>query len=332
MELSHSFTVPASVDAAWAIFMDLEQVGACFPGATVTSATADGFEGTVKVKLGPIALVYAGSGTFVERDDAAHRAVIEAKGKDKRGNGTAGATVTIQLSDTGDGSTRADVQTDLAVTGKPAQFGRGVMQDVSDKLLQQFVDCIEGRFTEPSAPPAPAVTPASHEPSPSEAATAPSAAPAAQPEQASHPNGTRFAPPGERDDAIDLGSTVLPVVLRSYGKQIAGAALALLAILGLARRRRRRPPPAASWNGWRRSRAIAASTPQNGSRASRRTTASCCARPARNHGGFAFLRYQRAGLCVFERRGAMPPRRGPRANGSTARTGASASRCCRSST
>ncbi len=231
MDLSHSFTVPASVDDAWATFMDLEQVGACFPGATVTSATEDGFEGTVKVKLGPIALVYAGSGTFSERDDTAHRAVIEAKGKDKRGNGTAGATVTIQLSEVADG-TRADVQTDLAVTGKPAQFGRGVMQDVSDKLLQQFVDCIEGRFTQPAASPAPAVTPANHESAPP--------TPAPQPEQAAHPDGTRSAPPRERDDAIDLGSTVLPVVLRSYGKQVAGAALALLAIFGLARRRRRR--------------------------------------------------------------------------------------------
>jgi len=231
VDLSHSFTVPASVDDAWATFMDLEQVGACFPGATVTSATEDGFEGTVKVKLGPIALVYAGSGTFSERDDTAHRAVIEAKGKDKRGNGTAGATVTIQLSEVADG-TRADVQTDLAVTGKPAQFGRGVMQDVSDKLLQQFVDCIEGRFTQPAASPAPAVTPANHESAPP--------TPASQPEQAAHPDGTRSAPPRGRDDAIDLGSTVLPVVLRSYGKQVAGAALALLAIFGLARRRRRR--------------------------------------------------------------------------------------------
>jgi uncharacterized protein len=232
VDLSHSFTVPASVDDAWATFMDLEQVGACFPGATVTSATEDGFEGTVKVKLGPIALVYAGSGTFSERDDTAHRAVIEAKGKDKRGNGTAGATVTIELSDTGDGSTRAQVQTELAVTGKPAQFGRGVMQDVSDKLLQQFVDCIEGRFAEPAAPPTPAPTQASHESAPPTPAPQPGLAPA--------PDGARFAPPGERDDAIDLGSTVLPVVLRSYGKQVAGAALALLAIFGLARRRRRR--------------------------------------------------------------------------------------------
>ena len=148
MELTHDFTVPASVDDAWATFMDLERVGSCFPGATVTSVDESGFAGTVKVKLGPIALQYAGTGQFVERDDAAHRAVIEAKGKDKRGNGTAGATVTVQLAPSGEG-TRIDVTTDLSVTGKPAQFGRGVMQDVSDKLLQQFVQCIEGQFARP---------------------------------------------------------------------------------------------------------------------------------------------------------------------------------------
>ena len=157
MELTHDFTVPASVDDAWATFMDLERVGSCFPGATVTSVDESGFAGTVKVKLGPIALQYAGTGQFLERDDAAHRAVIEAKGKDKRGNGTAGATVTVQLAPSGEG-TRIDVTTDLSITGKPAQFGRGVMQDVSDKLLQQFVACIERQFAAPE--PEPSRTPA----------------------------------------------------------------------------------------------------------------------------------------------------------------------------
>ena len=142
MELRHSFTVPTAPDDAWSLFMDLQKVGGCFPGATVTEVSDDGFSGTVKVKLGPIQLLYTGSGSFVEKDDATRRAVIEAKGKDKRGNGTAGATVTIALEPDGDG-TRADVVTDLAVTGKPAQFGRGVMQDVSDKLLMQFIACIE---------------------------------------------------------------------------------------------------------------------------------------------------------------------------------------------
>ncbi|MGB7819543.1 MAG: SRPBCC family protein, partial [Ornithinibacter sp.] len=152
MELTHDFAVPADVDTTWATFMDLESVGNCFPGAQVTEVSDEGFSGTVKVKLGPIALQYAGSGTFIERDDASHHAVIEAKGKDKRGNGTAGATVQIELAED-PGGTRVHVVTDLSVTGKPAQFGRGVMQDVSDKLLQQFVACIEGRFAAPEPEP-----------------------------------------------------------------------------------------------------------------------------------------------------------------------------------
>ena len=179
MDLTHSFTVPTSVDDAWALFMDLERVGSCFPGATVTEVTDDGFSGTVKVMLGPIALVYSGSGSFVERDDATHHAVIEAKGKDKRGNGTAGATVTITLSPDGDG-TRADVVTDLAVTGKPAQFGRGVMQDVSDKLLGQFVDCLEQRMGEGDGSTAPAAGATAALPAEDAAAAAP-ATPAEEP-------------------------------------------------------------------------------------------------------------------------------------------------------
>ena len=110
----------------------------------------------MKVKLGPIALQYAGSGQFLERDDTAHRAVIEAKGKDKRGNGTAGATVTVQLAPVRARAPAIDVTTDLSITGKPAQFGRGVMQDVSDKLLQQFVACIERQFAPEAVEPEPA--------------------------------------------------------------------------------------------------------------------------------------------------------------------------------
>ena len=107
----------------------------------------------MKVKLGPIALLYNGSGTFIEKDEAAHRFVVDAKGKDRRGNGTAGAKVTVVMTDAA-GSTEVSVDTDLAITGKPAQFGRGVMQDVSDKLLGQFVACLEQRLAapEPAAP------------------------------------------------------------------------------------------------------------------------------------------------------------------------------------
>jgi carbon monoxide dehydrogenase subunit G len=138
VDLRHTFTVPTAVDMTWAHFQDIASVAECFPGATVTAAEGDTFQGSCKVKLGPIALVYNGSGTFIEKDEATHRFVVDAKGKDKRGNGTASATVTLSMTDVADG-TSVEVLTDLAITGKPAQFGRGVMQDVSDKLLGQFV-------------------------------------------------------------------------------------------------------------------------------------------------------------------------------------------------
>ena len=248
MELTHDFTVPTDIETAWATFLDLERVGSCFPGATVTEATGESFSGTVKVKLGPIALQYAGSGQFLERDDDAHRAVLEAKGKDKRGNGTAGATVTMQLAPSAEG-TRIDVRTELQVTGKPAQFGRGVMQDVSDKLLQQFIACIEGQFAEGGAaeePPAAAAataapadegaTPAqvTGEAEPDDGARPAPAAPTPQPAAAPAPS--RHAAPAQ-EDAIDLGATVLPVIARSYAPY---AGVALLAfVLGWLFGRRR---------------------------------------------------------------------------------------------
>ena len=151
MELEHDFTVPASVEETWAAFNDPERVAPCFPGATLISVDGDEFTGSAKIKLGPIALQYNGTGRYVERDESAYRAVIEAKGKDKRGNGTANATVTAQLRPDGEG-TAVHVTTDLAVTGKPAQFGRGVMQDVSDKLLGQFVACLQATLGAPEAP------------------------------------------------------------------------------------------------------------------------------------------------------------------------------------
>jgi carbon monoxide dehydrogenase subunit G len=218
VELSHQFTVPIGVEETWAHFNDIASVAECFPGAQVTEADEQSFAGSVKVKLGPIALQYNGSGTFVEKDPEAHRFVVDAKGKDKRGNGTAGAKVTVTMSDAG-GATDVSVETDLAITGKPAQFGRGVMQDVSDKLLGQFVACLEQRLTapEPDAQPEP------------EAAAEPEAA------GASSPGTERVAPPPPKPppppvEALDLGTAVLPVLLKSYWKH-AVAALAGLAII-----------------------------------------------------------------------------------------------------
>lgn len=251
MDLNHSFTVPAPIDTVWAMFMDLEEVGGCFPGATVTDVTDDSFSGNVKVKLGPIALVYKGSGTFVERDDFGHRATIDAKGKDKRGNGTAGAKVTIQLTDEG-GSTRADVATNLSVTGKPAQFGRGVMQDVSDKLLAQFVACIERKLTTPEDVTEPAVVGA---PAAATGAAADSASPTRDdtadpavgatggsgptPATSASATGPRHAAASSQDDALDLGGAVLPVVARQAAPYVGGLLALLLGGLLFKRLRRR---------------------------------------------------------------------------------------------
>ncbi|MEO6827468.1 MAG: SRPBCC family protein [Microbacteriaceae bacterium] len=146
MKLNHQFVVPVPFDTAWAAFEKFEDLVPCVPGASLTSVEGDNFTGAVKVKLGPISMVYSGTGVFTERDKATGRMVVEAKGKDKRGNGTAGATVTAQINAQGD-STAVEVTTDLSVTGKPAQFGRGVIQDVSDKLLGQFVDCVTAKLT-----------------------------------------------------------------------------------------------------------------------------------------------------------------------------------------
>lgn len=246
MDLRHTFSVPASIDETWAAFQDIESVAECFPGAQVTSVEGDTFEGTCKVKLGPIALVYKGSGHFVSKDESAHRMVIEATGKDKRGNGTAGATVTAQLTDTG-GATEVEVVTDLNVTGKPAQFGRGVMQDVSDKLLGLFVDCLQdkvgsdgdgagvpGVAPEASSTPPPSAPPQSSPPAsgpPPAPVDVPAAASAAGPVVPRDPTPEPAPKPARAEpEALDLGATVLPVLAKAYWKQ-AVAAVVVIAVV-----------------------------------------------------------------------------------------------------
>ena len=232
MELSHQFTVPVPVQDAWDQFQDVASVAECFPGAVVTSVEDGTFHGSVKVKLGPIALVYNGSGTFTEKDEAAHRFVVDAKGKDKRGNGTAGATVTLAMTPNG-GSTDVKVDTDLAITGKPAQFGRGMMQDVSDKLLNQFVACLEQRMATEDAGPAAGAPVAVADPGaaavPDPAAPAPAAA--AAPAQAQPAPSTR-----DSDDALDLGAAVLPVLAKTYWKQAVGALVGVGVIVWIVTR------------------------------------------------------------------------------------------------
>ena len=151
MQLKHSFTVPTDLEQAWQVLLDIERIAPCMPGAAIETVAGDDFTGTVKVRLGPIGLTYRGKASFVEKDAAAHRAVIDAQGKDARGNGTAKARITATLTAQSSSGTTVDVVTDLNITGKPAQFGRGVMVDVGNKLIGQFADCLAGTLSGPAA-------------------------------------------------------------------------------------------------------------------------------------------------------------------------------------
>jgi uncharacterized protein len=162
MKLENSFTIDAPVEKAWEALNSPETVAPCFPGATLTNYEGDSFSGTVKVKLGPIAMTYKGKGTYVDRDDAAHTVVIDASGRDSRGNGTASAKVTASLTADGPEKTAVSMVTDMTITGKPAQFGRGVISDVADKIIGQFSACVARKLAEEQAPAeeAPATVPA----------------------------------------------------------------------------------------------------------------------------------------------------------------------------
>ncbi|TCM44256.1 SRPBCC family protein [Kribbella sp. VKM Ac-2568] len=219
MKLEHRFVVPVPVEQAWVAFNDLERVVPCFPGATLTSCDDVAFAGSCKVKLGPVALQYTGTGTFVERDPANHSAVLEAKGKDRRGNGTATARVTAQLTPTGDAATEVTVDTDLVITGRPAQFGRGLIQEVSDKLLDQFVDYLTVQLATPIEPASPAESASPAEPVSPAAPTPPT--PPRPPTPSPGP-----APSSEA--SLNLASTLLPAVAKRVAPYLIGAAVALL--------------------------------------------------------------------------------------------------------
>lgn len=156
MELTNEFRVSVPLDDAWSILTDVERIAPCMPGAQLQEIEGDEYRGIVKVKVGPITAQYKGKATFVSKDDAAKEAVLKAEGRDTRGQGNASATITATLHADGDG-TAVKVVTDLTVTGKVAQFGRGVLADVSGKLLTQFVDCLHDDLLSTGAAAAPSV-------------------------------------------------------------------------------------------------------------------------------------------------------------------------------
>ncbi len=143
MDLNNSFEVKAPIDEAWVIVNDVERIAPCLPGAQLQEIEGDEYRGIVKVKVGPITAQYKGAATFVEQDKENYRVVLKGDGRDTRGAGNASALITAQLEPVSDSVTRVDVTTDLTVTGKVAQFGRGVMADISGKLMGQFADNLE---------------------------------------------------------------------------------------------------------------------------------------------------------------------------------------------
>jgi len=210
MDLNNSFVVPADIDTAWKTLLDVEAIAPCMPGATLETVDGDNFTGSVKVKLGPVNMTYGGKARFLEKNEAEHKAVIEGTGKETRGSGTASALVTCQLVSEGPNQTRVDVVTDLTVTGKPAQFGRGVMQDVAGRIIEQF----SGNLAATMA--AGAAATASAEPG------SPAPAPTPLPQAA---------------DSIDLlGTAGAPVLKRAIPAVI--AIVAVIGIIWLIARRR----------------------------------------------------------------------------------------------
>ena len=142
MKLEHEFRVPVPISQAWDVLLDVERIAPCMPGATVESFDGETVNGRVKVKVGPIQVTYSGTARFIEKNEPGRRVTLDASGKEARGSGTAKATIVAVLQDDGDSTTKVSVTTDLAITGKPAQFGRGVMVEVGNKLLGRFADCL----------------------------------------------------------------------------------------------------------------------------------------------------------------------------------------------
>lgn len=212
MELKNSFTVPADVETAWKTLLDVEAIAPCMPGATLESVNGDEFTGNVKVKLGPVSMTYGGEARFLSKDEATHTAIIEGTGKESRGSGTAKANVTTALVSEGPNVTRVDVTTDLTITGKAAQFGRGVMQDVAGRLVGQFASNLEGVIASRTAG-APAAVAAGGGDS-AAATTSAAPTPAARPKQA---------------EALDLGSVAMGPVL----KRVIPVVIGVVVVVGI---------------------------------------------------------------------------------------------------
>ena len=208
MDLNHKFTVEVPVEDAWRILTDVERIAPCLPGAQLQEIEGDTYRGAVKVKVGPIQAQFKGQASFVERDDVAHKVVLKGEGRDIGGKGNASALISAELTSLTETSTSVTVNTDLSVTGKVAQFGRGAMADISDKLLAQFVVNLNEMIAASDAPAAPA-------PAAETAAPAPAVAPATSSEASAEPaQPTVRKIDGPEAEALDLLSISRGVIVK----------------------------------------------------------------------------------------------------------------------
>ena len=221
MDLNHSFTVDVPVDDAWRILTDVERIAPCLPGAQLQEIEGDTYRGIVKVKVGPIQAQFKGQANFVERDDVAHRAVLKGEGRDTGGKGNASALITAELTALTDSSTSVTVNTDLSITGKVAQFGRGTMADISNKLLAQFVENLNALIAEQP----PTAT--------SEQGTATPAAPASEPTTTQAPAQTTSGDAGVRKiDAPEAEAlNLLSVSSGAIAKRAIPVVIAVVAVV-----------------------------------------------------------------------------------------------------
>lgn len=222
MRIDSAFEVPVPIDAVWAALLDIERIAPCLPGASIDENRGDGeFGGSMRIKLGPVTSTFEGKLKIAETDDAAHRSVIEASAKDTRGQGAAAATITSTLERSGDG-TRVAVRTDMKLAGTAAQFGRGVVNDVSEKLMAEFATRLADEIENPAAP------------------TAASAAADERDAPSADPQGSTVPPPRPRptrdpeDDVLDLTAVGRDALLKRAAPVVAG--VAVLALVALARR------------------------------------------------------------------------------------------------
>lgn len=228
MLLQNEFEVEADRDRTWALLTDLEQIMPCMPGAKLEGREGESYLGAVKIKVGPIGAHFRGTAHFAHKDDATQSAVIAAAGKDPKGQATANAQIKARLEEVTPTRTRVVIDTELDITGRMAQFGRGAIADVSNRLMGQFAANI-GQLVASGGATTPAAAPATPAPAPT---AAPAAAPAA-PAAAAGPSA-----PMSEDASMDVLALVVPMVKERYGQAIAGGILGfLLSWLAFGRKR-----------------------------------------------------------------------------------------------